>query len=52
MMRLVTRCAALALLLVAVGSQSRALAQDFPSQNLTIVVSIGAGMVLYFRPAA
>src|SRR5215510_2812905 len=43
MMRLVTRCAALALLLVAVGSQSRAVAQDFPSKNLTIVVSIGAG---------
>lgn len=43
MLRLAYRCAALALLLVAIGSHSRALAQDFPSRNLTIVVSIGAG---------
>ena len=43
MIRLATRCAALALLLVAIGSHSRALAQDFPSKNLNIIVSIGAG---------
>jgi tripartite-type tricarboxylate transporter receptor subunit TctC len=43
MMRLAYRCAALALLLVAIGSHSRALAQDFPSRNLNIIVSIGAG---------
>src|SRR5688572_24083777 len=43
MMRLAYRCATLALLLVAIGSPSRALAQDFPSKNLNIVVSIGAG---------
>jgi tripartite-type tricarboxylate transporter receptor subunit TctC len=37
------RCAAAALLWVAIGSHSRAVAQDYPSKNLTIVVSIGAG---------
>ena len=43
MVRLAYRCATLALLLVALGSHSRALAQDFPSKNLNIIVSIGAG---------
>jgi tripartite-type tricarboxylate transporter receptor subunit TctC len=43
MMRLAYRCAALALLFVAIGSHSRATAQDFPSKNLNIIVSIGAG---------
>lgn len=42
-MRLVYRCAALAVLLAAIGANSRAVAQDFPSRNLTIIVSIGAG---------
>jgi tripartite-type tricarboxylate transporter receptor subunit TctC len=37
------RCVAAALLWVAIGSHSRAVAQDYPSKNLTIVVSIGAG---------
>jgi len=37
------RCAAAALLWVAIGSHSRAVAQDYPSKNITIVVSIGAG---------
>src|ERR1044071_6319223 len=43
MMKLLCRCAALALLLVATGSHSRALAQDFPSRNLTIIVPLGTG---------
>jgi tripartite-type tricarboxylate transporter receptor subunit TctC len=43
MVRLAYRCATLALLLVVLGSHSRALAQDFPSKNLNIIVSIGAG---------
>ena len=40
---LVFRSIAAALLLVAIGSHSRVAAQDFPSKNLSIVVSIGAG---------
>jgi tripartite-type tricarboxylate transporter receptor subunit TctC len=43
MIRLAYRYAALTLLLVAIGSHSRAVAQDFPSKNLNIIVSIGAG---------
>lgn len=43
MIRLFGRCAAFALLLVAIGSQSRVEAQEYPSKNLTIVVSLGAG---------
>jgi tripartite-type tricarboxylate transporter receptor subunit TctC len=37
------RCFAAALLLVAIGSHSRVVAQDYPSKTVTIVVSIGAG---------
>src|SRR6185436_13391174 len=40
---LANRCMAAALLWVAIGSHSRAVAQDYPSKNITIVVSIGAG---------
>ena len=40
---LANRCMAAALLCVAIGSHSRAVAQDYPSKNITIVVSIGAG---------
>jgi tripartite-type tricarboxylate transporter receptor subunit TctC len=43
MTRLAFRCVAAALLLVAIGSQSRVVAQDYPAKNITIVVSIGAG---------
>ena len=37
------RCVAAALLFVAIGSHSRATAQDYPNKNITIVVSLGAG---------
>jgi tripartite-type tricarboxylate transporter receptor subunit TctC len=43
MVWLAVRCIAATLLLVAIGSHSRVAAQDFPSKNLSIVVSIGAG---------
>jgi tripartite-type tricarboxylate transporter receptor subunit TctC len=43
MVGLAVRCMAAALLCVAIGSHSRVAAQDFPSKNLSIVVSIGAG---------
>jgi tripartite-type tricarboxylate transporter receptor subunit TctC len=40
---LAIRGVAAALLFVAIGSQSRVVAQDYPTRNITIVVSIGAG---------
>ena len=43
MVGLAFRCVAAALLFVAIGSHSRAMAQDYPSKNITIVVSLGAG---------
>src|SRR6185369_13063991 len=43
MVGLAFRCIAAALFCVAIGSHSRAVAQDYPSKNITIVVSIGAG---------
>jgi tripartite-type tricarboxylate transporter receptor subunit TctC len=43
MMRLAVRVALFALVAVAMGWHSRAVAQTFPSKPITIVVSIGAG---------
>src|ERR1041385_8144767 len=37
------RCVAAALLFVAIGWHSRVVAQDYPTKNIALVVSIGAG---------